>query len=272
MEKLQAALEKARSRRDAGAPAQGKDPRQTAARARKGDRKTNLWSDLKEIELSGEALSEHNVVTRQASHKATPFDILRTKILLQMRQNGWKRLAITSPMPKSGKTTMACNLALGLGRQGGLHTMLFDLDLQDPSVGNFLGQVPDAHIADMLAGEVPFSAQAVRVGESVAIAMAGRIETDPTRVLLAEKTAETLDTIQSNYAPDIMIFDTPSILVSDNTRAFLKNVDCALIVARANSTKYGHFDACEREIAEYTNVLGVVLNAFRTKNIQSYLD
>ena len=60
--------------------------------------------------------------------------------------------------------------------------------------------------------------------------------------------------------------------MGDNTRAFLKNVDCALIVARANNTKYGHFDACEREIAEHTNVLGVVLNAFRTKNIQNYLD
>ena len=69
-----------------------------------------------------------------------------------------------------------------------------------------------------------------------------------------------------------MIYDTPSILVGDNTRAFLKNVDCALIVVRANNTKYGHFDACEREIAEYTNVLGVVLNAFRTKDIQSYLE
>jgi Mrp family chromosome partitioning ATPase len=81
-----------------------------------------------------------------------------------------------------------------------------------------------------------------------------------------------LHSIQATYEPDIMIFDMPSILVGDNTRAFLKNVDCALIVARANNTKYGHFDACEREIAEYTNVLGVVLNAFPTKDSQNYMD
>ncbi len=59
-----------------------------------------------------------------------------------------------------------------------------------------------------------------------------------------------------------MIFDLPSVLVNDDTRAFLKNADCALIVIRANSTRYGQFDACEREIAEQTNVLGVVLNAY----------
>ena len=270
MEKLQAALEKARSRRETGTQVKSKGPAKVKT-PRTGS-KANLWADLREIELSGAALHDHNVVTQKASQKATPFDILRTKILLQMRNNGWKRLAITSPMPDSGKTTMACNLALGLGRQGGLDTMLFDLDLQNPSVGDFLGHTPEAHIADMLEGKISFAEQAVRVGESVAVSMAARVESDPTRVLLAEQTRETLEAVRASYDPDIMIFDMPSILVGDNTRAFLKNVDCALIVARANSTKYGHFDACEREIAEHTNVLGVVLNAFRTKNIQSYLD
>jgi MinD-like ATPase involved in chromosome partitioning or flagellar assembly len=175
-------------------------------------------------------------------------------------------------MPKSGKTTTACNLALGLGRQGGLRTILFDLDLQNPSVGDFLGYTPEAHIADMLSGKISFADQAVRIGENVAISMATCRETDPTRVLLSEQTRETLHSVQARYNPDIMIFDTPSILVGDNTRAFLKNVDCALIVARANSTKYSHFDDCEREIAEYTNVIGVVLNAFRTKKFEDSLE
>jgi Mrp family chromosome partitioning ATPase len=273
MEKLQAALEKARSRRSTQAQTAtaGAAARAVGGTTRQGGT-ARLWSDLPQIELSGAALQHHNVVTQQASQTATPFDILRTKILLQMRQNGWKSLAITSPMPQSGKTTMACNLALGLGRQGELRTMLFDLDLNDPSVAKFLGHTPQAHISDMLAGKVSFADQAVRIGESVAVSMANRTEPDPTRVLLAEQTRETLDAVRAAYAPDVMIFDMPSILVGDNTRAFLKNVDCALIVARANNTKYGHFDACEREIAEHTNVLGVVLNAFRTKDIQSYLD
>ena len=269
MEKLQAALEKARSRREVGT--QIKNPRSEATRSPLG-RKANLWAELKEIELSAPVLFDHHVVSQKAGAKTTPFDILRTKILLQMRSNGWKRLAITSPMPQSGKTTMACNLALGLGRQGELNTMLFDLDLQDPSIGDFLGYKPEVHIGDMLAGKVTFAEQAVRLGNSVAVSIATHREKDPTRVLLANQTQKTLDEVQAIYDPDIMLFDMPSILTGDNTRAFLKNVDCSLIVARANDTKYGHFDACEREIAEYTNVLGVVLNSFRTKNIQSYLD
>ncbi|OED50713.1 exopolysaccharide biosynthesis protein [Rhodobacteraceae bacterium (ex Bugula neritina AB1)] len=269
MEKLQAALEKARNSREVGTPNQ---PSRAESTPQRKSKNSDHWSALPEIELSGPALHAHHVVTREATQKATPFDILRTKLLLQMRQNGWRSLAITSPMPQSGKTTMACNLALGLGRQGGLRTMLFDLDLQDPSVSDFLGYKPQTHITDMLAGNISFADQAVRVGESVAVSMTGYRESDPTRVLLAEQTRQTLEEVQNRYDPDIMIYDTPSILVGDNTRAFLKNVDCTLIVARANSTKYGDFDACEREIAEYTNVIGVVLNAVRTKKPENSLE
>ena len=84
-----------------------------------------------------------------------------------------------------------------------------------------------------------------------------------TRISRADTTRDTLARIQGDYAPDIMIFDLPSILIGDDARAFLQHVDCALIVARAEQTRYGDFDSCEREVGEYTNVLGVVLNGYR---------
>ena len=81
-----------------------------------------------------------------------------------------------------------------------------------------------------------------------------------------------MDAIQEAYKPDVMIFDLPSVLVGDNTRAFLKQLDCVLIVARAGVTKYAHFDKCEREISDHTNVLGTVLNAFRVKDVEQYVE
>lgn len=273
MEKLQAALKRARSSRESGAPDTGKrHAADTKPNTARNNTTAALWTDLEEIKLSGKAMLKHNIVTQKASEEATPFDILRTKILLQMRQNSWKSLAITSPMPQCGKTTTACNLALGLGRQSGLHTILFDMDLRQPTLHSFLDHKPEMDISDMLCGQVSFAQQAVRVGANVAVSLASRQEADPTQTLLSEKTKETLEDIRNTYEPDITIFDMPSILVGDNTRAFLKNVDCALVVARANTTRYGHFDACEREIAENTNVLGVVLNAFKSKSIESTIE
>ncbi|MBL3594287.1 CpsD/CapB family tyrosine-protein kinase [Rhodovulum sulfidophilum] len=260
MEKLQAALEKARQTR---AVRSSTVPTRQQLRVTPASDADGAWQALAPADLDEAALSQHLIVTREAGVEATPFDILRTKALLQMRQNGWKRLAITSPVPNSGKTTVACNLALALGRQRDLRAMLFDLDLRDPSVHDFLNVTPEHGIGEMLSGRVPFAAQGLRHGENVAFSISLHPEPDPTRLLLAEETAERLDEIEAVYKPDVMIFDLPSVLVNDDTRAFLKNVDCALIVIRAETTRHAQFDTCEREIAEHTNVLGVVLNAYR---------
>ncbi|TCP39564.1 CpsD/CapB family tyrosine-protein kinase [Rhodovulum marinum] len=262
MEKLQAALDKARKTRTGEGSVPVRRQLQTRPQAIAPEVDA-LWQDLASFEVDPRLLVDHLVVTREAGEAATPFDILRTKTLLQMRQNGWKRLAITSPMPGAGKTTVACNLALGMGRQRDLRSMLFDLDLRDPSAHHFFETAPPYPIGDVLTGKVPFAAQGMRYGDNVAISTGHHPVADPTRLLLAEETAEVLDAIEAAYKPDLMIFDLPSVLVNDDTRAFLKNVDCALIVIRAEETRFGQFDTCEREVAEHTNVLGVVLNAYR---------
>lgn len=269
MEKLQAALEKARKSRQGADPDVPQRTMPGTKRPPRAPEGNDLWQALTPFDVDNQTLEQHRVVTRVANAQATSFDILRTKVQLQMRQNGWKRLAITSPMPSSGKTTMACNLALGLGRQGDMKSIVLDLDLRDPSISAFLDVVPEHGIGDVLNGTVDFADQAMRFGSNVAFSMAKKPDTDPTQLLLAEETARVLDDIEAKYAPDLMIFDLPSMLVSDDTRAFLKNVDCALIVIRANKTRYSQFDVSEREIAEQTNVLGVVLNAYQNSEINA---
>jgi len=263
MEKLQAALATARQARSQTRHERQDAVASTRPRTSRPQSTLHLWEGLRELEPNTKALRENRVVSRTASKEATPFDILRTKILLQMRQNGWTRLAITSPLPSCGKTTVSCNLALGLGRQKELKSILLDLDLRDPSIGEFFDHRPDVTISSLLQGSARFEDQAMRIGSNLAVSMAGPAELDPTQIMLAEQTVEVIDDIQEVYKPDIMIFDLPSVLVNDDTRAFLKNVDCALIIARADQTRVGQLDTCEREISEHTNVLGVVLNACR---------
>ena len=264
MEKLQNALHKARQQRE-GQPTSNRAPATPRARksSKASDSVDTLWEELTPITPPAEALKRHRLVTQSASAEATPFDILRTKILLQMRQNNWTRLAITSPTPDSGKSTIACNLALGLGRQPSLRTMLFDLDLSSPSISSLFEVSPEHSISEVLMQDVPFSEQGYRIGNNLAVGMSGHHESDPTRILLAQQTEASLDEIEAAYKPDIVIFDLPSVLHGDDTRAFLKNADCALIVTRAHATRYSQFDITEREIAEHTNVLGVVVNACR---------
>ena len=284
MEKLQAAIEIARKKREAergdspAAPSPGTAPQTAPATATArpammsgpngpeakapGQDRDALWRALPQVDLEQSRLVRSRILSHSASQESTPFDVLRTKVLYQMRQNGWRRLAITSPLPKCGKTTTAVNLALALGRQPELRSMLFDFDLRGPTVADMLGLPQPPSIAPLLRGDRDLADHGCRIGPNLALALSGEPQTDPTRLLMAESTRDALARIQASYDPDILIFDLPSILIGDDARAFLQHVDCAHILARAD-TRYGDLDSCEREVGEYTNILGVVLNGYR---------
>jgi capsular exopolysaccharide synthesis family protein len=222
-----------------------------------------LWQALGTFEPSAKAMERNRIVTAQAGRLGTAFDILRTKILLAMRKNGWNRLAITSPTMGGGKTTTACNLTIGFARNPDQRTILVELDLRRPSVAMLLDLPKGPDVTEMLSGDITFAEQALRYRQNVAVAAAHKASPDPTSVLTSKAIHNTLAEIETSYSPDLMIFDLPPLLVGDDTRSVLKDVDCALLVARSDVTTVAQIDTCEREIAEHTNMLGVVLNQCR---------
>jgi Mrp family chromosome partitioning ATPase len=270
MEKLQKALQKARDQRTAAgaptAPVSSVSPVSTEDVTLVDA----AWAALAPLKLDRKRLDRNLLVSLEADQKAAPFDILRTKTQLLMQKNGWSRLGITSPTPACGKTTLACNLALGLTRQSDIRAVVIELDLRRPSMARLFGTSPDHDVTAMLSGQVDFAEQAGRIGEHVAISMAQRPSSDPTSILFSQRTHATLAKIEETYAPDLVIFDLPPILVGDDTRAFLREVDCAILVAKAESTSAAQIDGCEREVAEYSNVLGVVLNQCRHADDEGY--
>lgn len=250
MEKLQQALEQARMQRTMS-KSETRAVHQPAPTA---------WAALKPFDPDPKRLERHRLVSATANPNATPFDILRTKVTLTMRKNNWRRLAVTSATINSGKTTIATNLALGFSRQPDINVILFEFDLRRPRIAETLNISPELDISEMLSGKISFAEQAFRYRENVAVSVARQRVEDPTAVLLNPKTHETLAQIEAEYAPEFTIFDLPPLLAGDDTRALLKDVDCVLVVARAQATTIAQIDSCEREIAEHTNVLGVVVN------------
>ena len=265
MEKLQAALARAREKRDGeGRPI--RTERGTMSQSRRMARAealANRWDEIPMFTPSEKRMHEARIYSAEANTDAQYFDILRTKLLLEMRRNDWTRIAITSATAGCGKTTTACNLIAGFGRQLEDRGMLFDLDLRRPSVSKFFGAAPTASLADVFKGEVSYQEQAMRLHRNTAISMTTRVSTDPAQIILSSQTAEILDHVQADYQPDLMLFDMPPVLVSDETRGFLKLVDAVLIVASAESSTVAQVDEVEREVAQYSNVAGVVLNKCR---------
>ncbi len=267
MEKLQAALARAREKRDNdGHPirkATSRVPSRNIRNSVQADINTDLWDNIPMFEPQEKKMHQSRIYAGEVSPEAKHFDILRTKLLLEMRRNDWTRIAITSATPGCGKTTTACNLITGFGRQPEEYGMLFDMDFRRPAVSKAFGAAPAASLEDVFLGEVGFANQALRMHPNTSVSMTTRAVADPARVILHSQTAETLDQVQNDYRPDLMLFDMPPVLVSDETRGFLKLVDAVLIVAGAESSTVSQVDEVEREVAQYSDVAGIILNKCR---------
>ena len=261
MEKIQSAIAKARARRQAsGAGVARLSPPGVDA----------AWSALKETRLVTRDLRRNRIFADHGCAESTPFDMLRTRMLRQMRAEKWRRVAITSPHPGCGKSTVAANLALSFARQPDIRTVLCEIDMRHPSLSRLLGVWAPPQFSRVLAGEETPEDHLLRVGENLALALNAEPVSGASEMLQAPSLPQTLDRIERLLAPSVVLFDLPPMLRSDDAMAFLDKVDCALLVAEADVTTIDDIDRCERELAEQTNVLGVVLNKLRHHEANGY--
>lgn len=223
----------------------------------------NIWTVLPEIELDSKVVMRNRLLSYQGGHEAAPYDMLRTKMLQQIRTNGWRRVALTSPYSGCGKSTTTANLAFSLGRQADLRVIVIDFDLRRMGLAEILGQSGTHSMADVIQGKVPFHDHAIRYGENLIFGLNYSLTYNPSEVLQSRRAIETLEQIEAVYHPDIVLFDTPPLMASDDTHGLLKNMDCALLLAEAEKTSMNHIDLAERQLAELTNVMGIVLNKCR---------
>jgi protein-tyrosine kinase len=221
------------------------------------------WEELAEVTVSHRTLDANRIVAHSPGAAASVFDVMRTNLLRQMRANGWTRVAITSPGSACGKTTTCLNLAFSLGRQNDLRTMVIELDLRRPSMARLMGRKAPPRFADVLAGRAAPQTHLFRVGPNLAFGINPGMTPDSAELLASTQAAAEIDAIEARWRPDVMLFDLPPALVTDDTLAFLDQVDCVLMVAGAEQSTVGEIDRCGQELAAHTKVLGVILNKCR---------
>ncbi len=221
------------------------------------------WAGLQIFSPNAVHMARNRVVAFEGGREAAAFDVMRTRLLQQMRANNWRRVAITSPGAHCGKSTITLNLGFSLARQTETRTVIAELDLRRPSLARILGLKTKQYFSSVLAGTADFADNVLRYGDNLALATNASPLRNSAELLNGSTVAPALRAIEARYDPAVMIFDLPPMLVSDDTMAFMGHVDCVLLVAAAESTTIKEIDVCERDLATQTNVLGVVLNKCR---------
>jgi Mrp family chromosome partitioning ATPase len=222
------------------------------------------WS-LPRVVLDPKHLEQHRIVSygmTDPSHVA--FNLLRTKIYKPMKANGWKSLAVLSPTPGCGKTTVSLNLAFSMARQSSCRTVVVDLDLKKSAMGKALGVKPRSSIGSYLDGQGEAEECFVEVTDNLFVGINTTSLKYSSEHLQNERLEALLQGIQEFLRPDVVLFDLPPMLSSDDAIAFLPKVDCSLLVVATGMSTATQIDECERQASAASNYLGVVLNKCTT--------
>ena len=194
---------------------------------------------------------------------AAHFDVMRTKLLQQVRGKGWRRIAITSPGPNCGKTMICLNLAFSLARQHDVRCIVIEMDLRRPSMARILGDRSGHQVAEVLAGTATAADHLIGHGRNLGFGTNRKPASQSAELLQGPAAAAALEAIEVRYQPTLMLFDMPPMQISDDTMAAMGLMDAALLVGAAESTTVAEIDRCEQDLATRTNVIGVVLNKCR---------
>lgn len=222
------------------------------------------WSALPAYLPDAATLAGNRVVTHCRTDPAhAPFDMIRTKLLQYLRQNGWSSVAITSPRQGCGKSVVALNLAFSLAHQADCRTVLMDLDLRHPRIAQALGVHKPMSIERFLKRQNGPAGSFLRYGDNLALGINSQPVRLPAELLQSADAAEALQNLRQTLKPDVVVYDLPPMLASDDFVAFLPNVDCVILVVAAEESTTAEIDLCERELSERSNVVGIVLNKCR---------
>lgn len=195
------------------------------------------------------------------SYVAEQYRALRGRIDAIAAQRPVRTLAVTSALPREGKTTAAINLGIVTAMSLGRRVLLVDCDLRKPKIHEALGLRPEAGLAEVLTNAVNLDQAIVKV-EGVnleVLAVRGR-PVNPSELLGSAKMSEVMEEIARRY--DRVIIDTPAALGLPDAKAVSELCDGVVMVVRADVTARQDVEAT-LEILDRSRLVGLLLNGAR---------
>jgi capsular exopolysaccharide synthesis family protein len=219
------------------------------------------YSETRSFRPPEDVLREERVVLGlQDPQAVAAYAVLRTQVLLRMKQKAWRAIAVTSPGPGEGKTLTAVNLALSLAREVNQTVLLVDLDLRRPGVHRCFGFEPEAGIVDHLVRDTPLSEVLFNPGVDRLVVLPGREPiVSSSEVLSSPRMVALVEELKTRYPDRLVLFDLPPVLSADDAMAFAPYVDAALMVVDEGRTTRAAFERALRYLG-HTALLGTVLN------------
>jgi capsular exopolysaccharide synthesis family protein len=204
------------------------------------------------------------LVTMRGGSRAEAFRTIRTNLRYIDVDNPPRSVVITSSVPKEGKTTTACNLAIALA-QAGSRVLLLEADLRRPKVAEYLGVDGSVGLTDVLIGQIPLNDVVVSWQRGLLDFLpSGAIPPNPSELLGSRQMADLLGELVGRY--DVVVLDAPPLLPVSDAAVLATVADGALVVCRHGETHRDQVEKAADALRQVdARILGTILNFAPTR-------
>lgn len=199
------------------------------------------------------------------SPMAEAYRMLRVNLDFTAIDSPLRALTISSASPGEGKSTTIANLAVALA-EAGRRVIVVDTDMRRPTLHKVFGLPNDRGVTAALLGAADADIhQQLAATElpNLHLMPCGPIPPNPAELLSSRRMAELIEALKAEC--DIVLFDTPPLLVFADAAQLARACDGTILVARANSTRVGALRQARAQLLQGgARLLGVVLNSVAT--------
>lgn len=196
----------------------------------------------------------------RASLGVEAFASLRTNILYQPNGTSVRTVVVTSCAPKDGKSTVSANIAEAYARSG-TRVLIIDCDLRRPRLHEVFEEMVEVGLSEVLLGTVSLEVamRPVAGSKSLSLLTAGSRVSNPSELLGGAEMQALLISLKAKF--ELIIIDSPPVLVVSDAALLATRADGVLFVVRAGGTEPVAARAAVGQLeAVGANIIGAVLN------------
>jgi succinoglycan biosynthesis transport protein ExoP len=208
---------------------------------------------------NGDVTSHLITHTDVESSGAEAFRMLRTGLSFANVERKLHTIAVTSPGPSEGKSTVAVNLASVLA-QAGARVLLVDADMRHPALHSVFKHTKRPGLSDLIVlRSDPATAIFPTKLDGLYCLPCGTVPPSPADLLTLGATRSLLERLEGEYG--YVVIDTPPVLVAADTPIIGALADTTVMVVRAGKTTQDALeDARGALLSGGAHVSGLVVN------------